>query len=133
MKKISSSIAATVAGLALSLGGAGVALAGGEPDPYAQPDPYAEQELEQEESLIEGVEPQQLSGSFDEDTSDDWFYDTYEIGERQPLAEQPQLEEPQLEEPRFELDEELTEQQQELERELEEQAFGQEREDLFDF
>lgn len=136
MKKISSSIAATIAGLALSFGGASVALAGGEQDPFAQ------QEKQEDESLIEGVEQQELSGTYDQDTTDDWFYDTYEIGEQeQAFAEEPELEEPELEEPRFELDRELIEQQrqleQELQQELQEQAFGQEQEqedkDLFEF
>lgn len=123
MKKISSSIAATFAGLALSFGGASVALAGGEQDPFAQ------QETQEEESLIEGVEQQELSGTYDQDPSDDWFYDSYEIGEEQAFAE-----EPELEEPRFELGPELTEeQQQQLEQELQEQAFGQEQEEQFEF
>jgi hypothetical protein len=77
MKTITSRIAGALAGLALSVG-AGGALAWGE-----QPmDP-------QEESLIEGVEPQELSGSYDQDTSDDWFYDSYEVvEERDPFTEE---------------------------------------------
>lgn len=97
MKKMTRGITAAIAGAALALVGAGVGTAVAEP-----------------EDLVQGLDEQQeLTGEYDRDTSDDWFYDSYTIEEQQQF--QAQQEPFTADEPmEFELEEELQELEQEI-------------------